>query len=119
MPEDHRFGVLLLEDSPVAQEAPRQGLGMPARWLWDTLQALTPGSPNAGDPVSLEVSKSQIQTWQNLVSRYNFIIRDIINIKPSKPFCILPCWERCLQDTRVEEQAEILSTVVIATGSVI
>ena len=101
------------------REAPCRGPGVPARWLWDTLPALLAGSPNVGDPVSPAVSETQKQTWENLVSRHNFTIIDIINIKPNKPFCALPRWERCRQDARVEARAEFLSAVVIATGAVV
>lgn len=74
------------------------------------------GSPSVGDPA---VSKRRKQTCQNLVSRHNFPIIDIINIKANKPFCALPRWERCLRDARVEARAEFLSAVVIATGAAV
>lgn len=77
------------------------------------------GSPNVGGPVSPAASETQKQSRQNLVSRHNFTIIDIINIKSNKPLCTLPRREHCLQDVCVEVRDEFLSAVVIATGAVV
>lgn len=86
----------LLKDSPAAW-----GVTAPGPGGASMVAAGQPPRSAGWQPISPAASGTQKQTRQNLVSRHNFTITDIINIKPNKPPCALPRRERCLQDAPV------------------